>query len=268
MTGGQMRKALHEGRRVYGSALTNPSVWGISNYAQLDFAFIDNEHCPLGRESTMTLCQAYKAHGLVPVVRIPIAEPILACKAIDAGANGIICPYMEDPERVREMVGAVKYRPLKGEKLSRFLRDGAGVEPVTLDYLNQKNQDNILIINVESVPAMKRLDELLAVDGLDAVLIGPNDLSISLNLPDEYENPKFIAAAEEIITKARQAGKGAGIHYWDSLDRERHYLKIGANLVVHASDIGEASKAINAAVSSLRDTFGDEKASASQTDVI
>jgi 4-hydroxy-2-oxoheptanedioate aldolase len=269
MTGQEMRRRLHAGERVYGSALTNASAWAIPNYPELDFVFIDNEHCPLGRESTMTLCQGYKAHGVVPVVRIPIADPILACKTIDAGANGIICPYMEDPGLVREMVGAVKYRPLKGEKLSAFLKDGSGVEPVTLKYLNKKNKDNILIINVESVPAMNRLEELVAVDGLDAVLIGPNDLSISLNIPDEFENPKFIAAAEKIIATARAAGIGGGIHYWDSFDRERQYVQKGANLIVHASDVGEAAKAINGALGSLRKEFGDVKSgAASESEVI
>ncbi len=236
MTGRKMRLALREGRRVYGSAILNRSAWCVAGYRQLDFVFIDNEHAPLGRESTMAMCQLFKSRGIVPVVRVPIAEPILACKTLDGGAQGIICPYIECPEVLRDMVGAVKYRPLKGEKLKKFLRDGTGVEPVTLDYLNTKNRDNVLIANIESVPAMERLDEILAVEGLDAVLIGPNDLSISLNIPDDYENPKFISACEEIIEKARAAGKGAGIHYHTSLVRERSYIEKGANLIVHSAD--------------------------------
>ena len=263
MTGEQMREALHAGWRVYGSCLTNPSPWTAARYTQLDFAFIDNEHSPLGRESTMALCQVFKALQIAPVVRIPVADPTLASMALDAGAEGVICPYMEDPSLVQAMVGAVKYRPLKGRKLADFVRAGAGVELKTLQYLEQRNRNNVLIINLESVPALNRLDELLAVRGLDAVLIGPHDLSVSLDIPEQYEHPAFIAAAEQIITRARAAGLGAGLHYWENLDRELHYIGKGANLIVHSTDITEAVRAIDAALSSLRAAVGDVRAGAS-----
>lgn len=224
---------------------------------QLDFVFIDNEHAPLGRESTMALCQLYAARGIVPLVRIPVADPTWACMALDAGAQGVICPYIEDPEVLLQVAGAVKYRPLKGQKLQTFLREGTGVEPNTLEYLDQKNKDNLLIANIESVPAMERLEEILQIDELDAVLVGPNDLSISLNMPDDYENPMFITAVEEIIQKARAAGKGAGIHYSTCLEQELRYIEHGANLVVHSADALEAAKKINGDLARLRAEFGD-----------
>jgi 4-hydroxy-2-oxoheptanedioate aldolase len=260
MTGEQMREALRAGRRVYGSCLTSPSLWTAARYTQLDFAFIDNEHAPLGRESTTALCQVFKARKIAPVVRIPLADPTLAGMALDAGAEGIICPYMEDPSLVQAMVGAVRYRPLKGRKLAEFLHAGTGVDPKTVQYLEQRNRNNILIINLESVPALHRLDELLAVPGLDAVLIGPHDLSISLDVPEQYEHPTFVAAAEQIIVKARAAGLGAGLHYWENLDREVHYIRKGANLIVHSTDVTEAVRAIDAALSRLRAAVGDAHA--------
>jgi len=261
MTGRQMRQALKKGRRVYGSCILNASAWSVSHYTQLDFAFIDNEHCPLGRESTMALCHVYKARGIVPVVRIRVADPALACQALDAGAEGIMCPYIEDPELLLEIGGAIRYRPLKGERLRTFLRDRMGVASVTLDYLNHRNRDNVLIANIESGPAIERLDELLAVDELDAVLIGPNDLSISLGIPEEYENPKFVTAAEDIIQQARAAGKGAGIHHLTrSESQERHYIQKGANLIVHSADVLEATRAIDDALRRLRKDFDEDLA--------
>ena len=83
MTGQQLRESLRAGRRVYGTCLTNPSPWTVDAYTQLDYAFIDNEHGPHGRETIMTLCQVFKARGIVPVVRIPVADPTLACMALD-----------------------------------------------------------------------------------------------------------------------------------------------------------------------------------------
>jgi 2-keto-3-deoxy-L-rhamnonate aldolase RhmA len=257
MNGQQMREALHGGKRVYGTCLTNPSVWAIPHYTQLDFAFIDNEHNPLGREATLALCQTCKARNIVPVVRIPVADPVLAGMALDAGADGIICPYVEEADRVREMVGAVKYRPLKGRKLANLLHAGTGVSAETRQYLDRCNRDRLLIINVESAPALDRLDGLFAVEGLDAVLIGPHDLSISLDIPEQYEHAEFIAAAERIISKARRAGLGVGLHYWESLERELYYIRKGANLIVHSTDITEAARGINGALASLRAAVGD-----------
>ena len=257
MTGQQLREALHQGKRVYGSCITNPSVWAIARYTELDFAFIDNEHVPLGRESTMVLCQAFKARGIAPVVRIPTADPTLASMTLDAGAEGIVCPYMEDPAEVREMVAAVKYRPLKGRRLADVVQGKTRIDPQTARYLDDWNRNVVLIINVESVPALERLDELAAVEGLDAMLIGPHDLSVSLDIPEQYENPRFVAAAETIVRKARQAGLGVGLHYWENLGRELHYLRCGANLIVHSTDVVEAAKAINGALQDLRAACGD-----------
>ncbi len=189
MTGQQMRTALRAGGRVYGSCVTNPAPWAIPFYTQFDFVFIDNEHVPLGCETTAALCQTWKARGVVPVVRIPVADPVLASLALDAGAEGVVCPYVEDAERLREVAGAVKYRPLKGRKLADFLHAGTGVDGETREYLDRWNRNNVLIINVESEPAIDRLDALCAVGGLDGVLIGPHDLSVSLGIPERYEHP-------------------------------------------------------------------------------
>jgi len=265
MTGRQMREALREGRRVYGAAILNTSAWAAARYTELDLAFIDNEHCPMGRESMMALCQIFSARQIVPLVRIPVADPYLASQALDAGAEGIICPYVEDPKVAREMVGAIKYRPLKGEKLEQLLRNGDDVQyrdthvlgPASLEYLRKKNENNLLICNVESEPSMRRLDDLLAVEGVDAVLIGPHDLSISLGMPEEYSNPNLMKAIEEIIQRTRAAGKGAGLHHYGDINRERHYIQRGANLIVHSADILEAAAAINGALSQLRAEFED-----------
>jgi len=89
----------------------------------------------------------------------------------------------------------------------------------------------LLIVNIESVPAMEALDEILAVPGLDAVLIGPHDLSCNLGLPERYEHPDFLNACETIFRKARAAGLGGGIHFWGGVEQQAHFLKLGANMI-------------------------------------
>jgi len=205
----------------------------------LDFVFIDTEHIPLDREKLAWMCQAYRAVGLPPIVRITSPDPYEACVALDGGAVGIVAPYVETPEQVRELVGAVKKRPLKGRTLARHL---AG-EPLDSDlqaYVEKRAAPRTLIVNIESAPALAALDEILAVDGLDGVLIGPHDLSCSLGVPENYEHPTFLAACDTIITKARARGLGAGAHVTYQANRSAHeerWARLGANLIVHAADI-------------------------------
>lgn len=255
MTGQELREALHTGRRVYGTTITSPSLWALPMYRGLDFVFVDNEHIPLGRESTMALCQALRVCGVAPLVRIPTADPTRAAMTLDLGADGIICPYVEDPEVARQMVGAAKWRPLKGRKLAEFLRTGGGVAPHTLEYLRHWNRNNVLIFNIESRPAFDRLDELLAIEGLDGILIGPHDLSISLDIPEQYDRPEFVRVTEQIIARARAAGLGAGLHYWMGLEGQMRYVRRGANMILYSSDVTEATRSINAAIAQLRAAF-------------
>ena len=113
MNGREIIERLHDGRRVFASALVSTSpLWpGIAKQVGLDFVFVDTEHTPIGREKLSHLCQAYQAMGLPPVVRLPCNDPFEACKALDAGAGGIIGPYLETAEQARGLVGAVKMVP-------------------------------------------------------------------------------------------------------------------------------------------------------------
>ena len=138
----------------------------------------------------------------------------------DDGACGIIAPYVETVEQVKKLVGAVKLKPIKGEILSQLL-DGSDFKSDKLRrYIADANADKILVINIESVPAINALDGLLSVPGVDVALIGPHDLSCSLGIPEQYGHPKFLDAISTFIKKAQEHGLVPGIHFWSDLDQE------------------------------------------------
>src|SRR2546423_6656485 len=147
MNGRDIIQNLHEGRRVFSSAMVSTSpLWpSLVKQAGIDFVFVDTEPTPIGRETLSWICQTYQALGVPPVVRIPCNDPFEACKALDAGAGGIIGPYLESADQVRGLVGAVKLRPLKGRRLQDALHGRAKLEPELSDYLEQRNGDKILI---------------------------------------------------------------------------------------------------------------------------
>jgi 4-hydroxy-2-oxoheptanedioate aldolase len=247
-------KKIKAGKIVYGTCIASTSpIWpAIALRSGLDFVFLDTEHIPLERMEIARMCQTFRAMGVAPVVRIPSPDPYRACQMIDAGAEGIVAPYLERVDSVKELVGALKYRPLKGELLANVLENQDGIEPDLRQYLDHLNHGNVCIANIESLPALERLEELLSVKGLDAVFIGPHDLSISLGLPEQYDHPVFEDAVKKIILISRQKGLAIGIHFSESPERQIRWIKEGVNLVIHSSDLAMFSQRLQADMNTIR----------------
>eukprot|EP00746_Dinoflagellata_sp_MGD_P027732 gnl/MRDRNA2_/MRDRNA2_165477_c0_seq1.p1 gnl/MRDRNA2_/MRDRNA2_165477_c0~~gnl/MRDRNA2_/MRDRNA2_165477_c0_seq1.p1 ORF type:complete len:277 (-),score=60.59 gnl/MRDRNA2_/MRDRNA2_165477_c0_seq1:6-836(-) len=214
----------------------------------LDFVFLDTEHIPLDRDELAHACMAYKAHGLPPLVRIPKADAVLARQVLDAGACGVVASYMETVEQVIELKRAVKLKPLQGELLKKAIDDPERFEKEHVKTANEvakRNAPFALVINVESKPAIENLEKMLSVPGVDAVLVGPHDLSFNLGVPEDFENPIFQEALRSIFTKARAAGVGAGIHNGmppGTPGMTPEYAKrwvedFGCNVYVHGADV-------------------------------
>jgi len=245
---------LKRGKRLYGTAVFSPSpLWPSAvKRAQVDFVFIDTEHTPFDRTVLAQMCLSYKACGLPPLVRIPSPDPQEARKVLDGGASGILAPYIESPEQVRELVGAVKLRPLKGERLREALHKKDSLTPELKDYLKDWNKDNFLMINIESVPAIERLDRILAEPGLDGIIIGPHDLSINLGLPEQYHDPRFEDAVRQIISSVREKGLGVGIHFSQEAELQIKWAKEGANIIMHSSDMAMFQQRLKEDVTTIR----------------
>jgi 2-keto-3-deoxy-L-rhamnonate aldolase RhmA len=251
--------------RLYGTLIVSPSPHWVPVVAGLglDFVFIDTEHIPLDREKLAWMCQAYRAVGLPPIVRITSPEPYEACAVLDGGAAGIVAPYIETAAQVRELVGAVKKRPLKGQLLARHLA-GEPLDATQGAYLAAGGETRTLIVNIESAPALAALDEILAVDGLDGVLIGPHDLSTSLGVPERYDHPRFLGACDTIIAKARARSLGAGVHVIYQANRladEERWARLGANFILHAADIILFSEGLRRELGELKSRLGETTSS-------
>lgn len=261
---------ISTGKIVYGTCITSMApLWGkAARNAGLDFVFLDTEHVPLERMEVAALCQLYGSMGIAPIVRIPSPDSFRACQMLDAGATGVVAPYIETQEQVLEMVGAIKYRPLKGKRLQKALQTPLTVEPELMQYLENYNRDKLCIINIESIPAVENLDVLLKVPGLDGVFIGPHDLSVNMGLPEMYDHPDFEHEVETIIRKCRANNIAVGIHFSGSPDRQVKWIKAGANIVVHSSDIAIFSQKLAADIQLIRKSEGEESVASREKIVI
>ena len=209
MNGAELKDRVQNGGIVYGTMISmgrNPR-WGsaFSNFG-IDYAIIDTEHSPRGRMDVADFIAAFSFSGVVPIVRIPIPDSHYVTMALDAGAQGILAPYCETVDEVKEVVGAAKWRPLKGVLVQKAVDSGEFPSQATKEYLEARNHNNVCIVGIESVPAIENLENILKVEGIDAIFVGPNDLSITLGIPDQYDHPDYEAALREIISEVPGGG--------------------------------------------------------------
>jgi len=255
-----LKQKLNSGKRIYGTAIVSASsLWTAAvRQANLDFVFIDTEHIPLGRETVANMCALYSAEGIPPMVRIPSPDPYTACTALDGGASAILAPYVETAEQVKGLVGAVKYRPLKGKKLQRIMDGKEVMDEKLKNYIEERCREYLLFINVESMPATDNLQELLSVPGLDGVIIGPHDLSCSMGLPEEYTNPVFEDTVTGIISECRQRNLSIGIHLSEAPEHQVRWARTGVNIILHSSDVTLFGKILNSEISTIKTALRDE----------
>lgn len=246
MTGMQFRDKLRSGKNVYGTLVTSSSPWMFDTIVSLepDFVFLCTEHIFYNPETLGWMCRAYKTAGISPVVRILKPDPYLATQALDSGACTVLAPYTEDIEQVIELVGAVKFRPLKGKKLKNILAGKEKPTPALEEYLRNHNKNNSLLLNIESPAGVINMEQFFSIKtvdgpGVDGIVIGPHDLSVSHELPEKYDNKNFIDLCCDIIRKARNSGVAAGGHSGSrgNIQLQMEWAKAGANIIMHSSDI-------------------------------
>ena len=259
MRGRELREALHEGRRVYGTAVEGygQPTWPRS-FAQLglDYVFLDNEHTPLNRETMAWAAQAYVANGIAPLLRIPEPTPAYAAMGLDLGAHGIIAPYVETVDQVKALVGAIKYRPLKGAALQAVLNENRFPSAETATFLADINPDAVVVIMIESPAGIDNLADMLAVPGVDAALIGPGDMSIALGIPQQFDHPVFDDAAKRVVQICQEHRVGVGIHFvGGGVERELRWVEWGCNFVLHRTDTHFIAMGISDELGQLRESL-------------
>jgi 4-hydroxy-2-oxoheptanedioate aldolase len=212
------------------------------------------------------MCNAFKAAGVNPLVRILEPSPYLATQALDAGACTVLVPYVEEIEDVIALIGAVKYRPLKGKKLMRILHGEEKPSEELKQYLIHNNRNNSLVLNIESEKGVAMMNEYLAIQsldgpGVDGLMIGPHDLSTSYGMPEKYFSKEFLELTEGIIKNARAMGVAVGGHtgYRDSLDLQLEWAKMGATMLLHCSDAFLFANQLNNDLNKIKKLLGTEE---------
>ena len=244
------RASLKSGQPSVGTwlALPDATLAGLMSTAGFAWLTVELEHSPASMETAADCFAIIAASGCVPLARIPWNTGENIKRVLDTGAFGVVVPMVNTREEAEAVVKAARYRPI-GERsvggqlhAARFATDGT-------TYYANANDEILVVVMAEHVEAIRNIDEILSVPGIDAVFIGPNDLHASMGLVPAFDsdNPEFNAALKEVFTSAKAHGVAPGIHVADAAQARRR-LDEGWQMIAVASEVGfmlsKASEAV------------------------
>ena len=222
----------------------SPLIAEIAAGSGLDWLLIDGEHSPNGLESILAQLQAVAAYPATTLVRPPYGDVVTVKQYLDLGVQNLLVPMVDTAEHAAEMVRAVRYTPAGVRGVGSALARASRWNRVE-DYLARASSTISLTVQIESTAAVEHVEEILAVDGVDAIFVGPSDLAASMGLLGQQDHPDVMAAVEHCIRAAVAAGKPAGVNAFVPAIAER-YLAAGASFVLVGADVAMLARASEA----------------------
>jgi 2-dehydro-3-deoxyglucarate aldolase len=232
----------------------SPLVAEAVGWCGFDWGLVDMEHAPLDVHGVVQVLQALAGTKMLPVVRVPWNEPVVVKRVLDAGAATLMFPFIQSGDEARSAVAATRYPPegvrgmAAGCRATRF-----GTLP---NYLRAANQNIGVIVQIETPQAVERVDEIAEVEGVDALFVGPGDLSAALGHIGELTHPAVMRLMSRAVQRCKAVGRPVGT-LGASPEMVAQYRALGFDFVAVSSDIGFMIRAAQAAITALR-TPGSE----------
>lgn len=240
---GNFRSRLANGETLIGTMVTlpTPAVAEILADVGFDWLFIDGEHGPLETSDILAILQAV-GDRIVCVVRVPAAEEVPIKKVLDLGAAGIIAPQVNTADQAADVVRYARYAPAGARGVGLARAHGYGMR--FAEYLESANEQVAVIVQAEHAQAVENIESIVKVAGIDAVLLGPYDLSASLGKMGQIDDPAVTDAIDHVTETCRAAGMPLG-YFGVTADAVRPYVDRGYTLIVVGVDtllLGGAAK--------------------------
>jgi 2-dehydro-3-deoxyglucarate aldolase/4-hydroxy-2-oxoheptanedioate aldolase len=234
-----------------GVSFNDPTASEILGGAGLDFLWIDMEHTALGLDAVQTHIMAAELQGAAALVRVPANEPVVIKQVLDLGAAGIIVPMVRTAGEARDAVAAARYPPegIRGWGPRRPSRYGRIPGPAVAEAANR---DVLVVIQIEHIDAMRNLDEILSVPGIDAIYFGTGDLAGSMGLPPEAAHPSLDEVIAMIIRTARQRGVCVGQSAEDDVAEALKLIDNGVQMIAVGDDFRLLANSVDRLVHGIR----------------
>lgn len=249
-----VKRRLAAGGTSVGTMVLEFATTGIARLAAAagaEFLLLDMEHTGLSMETIRTVLATARAADLVSLVRVPATQYHFLARALDVGAQGLMVPMVESLEQARVFVQSCKYPPL-GRRGTAFgiahddYLPGDGVAKMRF-----ANEETLLIAQIETVAGLENLDAIAALDGIDVLWIGHNDLTTSMGIPGEFTHPRYREVVGAVLDAARRHGKAAGI-LTNSVEQGRELLAQGFRILAFGGDLWLYQQALRAGMDALR----------------
>ena len=213
-----------------------PYIVEVNEIEEVDYVILDMEHGPVTIENQQNNIRAAEARNTVPIIRLKDRGENTIGKALDIGAYGIQVPQINNAEEAKNVVKFAKFYPYGMRGVCRFVR--------AADYSNcdrykffESSKDVLIILQLEGIKAIENLDEILDVEGVDILFIGPYDLSQSLGIPGQVNNPVVVNAMKDIVERAKAKGKVVGT-FVDTPQDLKMWKEIGVQYLSYSVDVG------------------------------
>jgi 4-hydroxy-2-oxoheptanedioate aldolase len=248
----RLKQALRQQRVLVGMSLATPApalveVLGRAGY---DYVFIDYEHSSLRVDQLPSLVRAAELTGLASLVRVSANDPTPIRRVLEDGADGVIIPHVNSRDDAQRAVRAAKFPPDGIRGVGTLVRANTyGFPELTLaEYTRRSNDGVAVIVLIEEEAAVTHIDEIVAVEGVDVILLGPADLSTSLGLPGQYRHPRVVTSIAEVMAAAQRRGTPVMCAISYLVDRVteaevRRFVAQGLRLITFGSVEGTVKRA-------------------------
>jgi len=233
-----LMEKIKEGELTVGSWITlaHPAIAEIMSKAGFDWLAVDLEHSVITIREAEELIRVISLAGVTPLVRLTSNNPDLIKRVMDAGSHGVIVPMVKSAEDAVIAVESVKYPPVGKRGVGLARAQGYGTE--FKEYLKWQRDNAVVIVQVEHIDAVNNLEEIFSVEGVDGYIIGPYDLSGSLDVPGQFDHPDFLAAMDRVRVVAKKMNMTGGIHVIEpDPEQLKQRINEGYGFIAYSLDI-------------------------------
>lgn len=247
----EFKNKLKEGKPVFGPFMksTDPAFIEVAGYSGFDFVILDMEHGPAGFSEMQNLIRAALIANVIPIVRTSDTSEVSIAKPLDLGALGVQIPQVTSAGMARDCLRAAKFFPEGERGVCRFVRAARYSSLPREEYFKKANEI-LVIIQLEGKEAILDIDNILRVEGIDIIFIGPYDLSQSLGIPGQVSHPDVINSMNEIVKSARALGIVVGT-FTDTPQMADMWKKAGVQYISYSVDVGIFTSACSQLVKDL-----------------
>lgn len=232
MRGERLRAKMQAGQVILNVGLTfhAPAVVEMLGYTDVDDVYLDAEHGSINEAQCEEMVRAADLLDKPVIVRVPTNDPSVILRYLDVGTSGIIVPHVTTPEDAERAVQACKYGPRGTRSFAGGRASGYGVRESAAEYVRRANRETVVIGLFEDARGLSNVPEILTVDGLDALIVGPNDLAFSMGYPAQPWHSEVQRVVDQIIAHCRKAGKPTGLPASD-LAQARQHIERGCRII-------------------------------------